>query len=106
MKTDSSQFINGIDTSKHLPTLPHILLKLVEACKGEPDTMKEISQIISKDTALSARIIRLVNSVYYGLPNRVTSIDHALLLVGTNTIKNIAISASIYQAISVRLRFE
>ncbi len=98
MKTDSSQFINGIDTSKHLPTLPHILLKLVEACKGEPDTMKEISQIISKDTALSARIIRLVNSVYYGLPNRVTSIDHALLLVGTNTIKNIAISASIYQA--------
>jgi len=98
MKIDSSQFINGIDTSKHLPTLPHILLKLVEACKGEPDTMQETSQIISKDTALSARIIRLVNSVYYGLPNRVTSIDHALLLVGTNTIKNIAVSASIYQA--------
>ena len=98
MKTPAHEFFNRIKTSRNLPALPHILVKLMEACDGEPDTIKEISQIIDKDASLSARLMRLVNSTYYGLPNRVASIDQALVLLGINTIKNIAISASVYQA--------
>ncbi|MBW1740551.1 MAG: HDOD domain-containing protein, partial [Deltaproteobacteria bacterium] len=98
MKSHSGKFFNSVETLRNLPTLPHILLKLIEACRKEPDTIKDISQIINKDASLSARFMRLVNSVYYGLPNRVTSIDQALILLGTNAIRNIAISASVYQA--------
>ncbi len=100
MKTPSGKFFGRIETSRNLPTLPHILLKLIEVCNREPGTIKEISQVITKDASLSARFMRLVNSVYYGVPNRVTSIDRALALLGTNAIKNIAISASVYQAFS------
>ncbi|MBW1769684.1 MAG: HDOD domain-containing protein, partial [Deltaproteobacteria bacterium] len=82
----------------HLPTLPHILLKLIDVCNTEPDSIKEISQIINKDAALSARLLSIVNSVYSGPPNKITNIDQALLLVGTNSIKNIAISASVHHA--------
>jgi len=100
MKSPSRKFFGRIETSRNLPTLPHILLKLIEVCNREPGTIKEISQVINKDASLSARFMRLVNSVYYGVPNRVTSIDRALALLGTNAIKNIAISASVYQAFS------
>jgi len=98
MKTRYREFFNRIETSRNLPSLPHILVKLIEVCNSEPDTIKEISQIIDKDVSLSARLLRLVNSAYYGLPNRVTGIDHALLLLGTNAVKNIAVSASVFQA--------
>ncbi len=100
MKTHSRKFFGRIETSRNLPTLPHILLKLIQVCNREPHTIKEISQVINKDVSLSARFMRLVNSVYYGVPNRVTSIDRALALLGTNAVKNIAISASVYQAFS------
>jgi signal transduction histidine kinase/HD-like signal output (HDOD) protein len=100
MKIPSSTFFGRIETSRNLPTLPHILLKLIEVCNGEPGTIKEISQVINKDASLSARFMRLVNSVYYGVPNRVTSIDRALTLLGSNAVKNIAISASVYHAFS------
>ncbi|MEE9402319.1 MAG: HDOD domain-containing protein [Desulfobacteria bacterium] len=97
MQTSTRKFFNRIETSKNLPTLPHILLKLIEACNMEQNTIKDISRIITNDVSLSARLMRLVNSVYYGLPNRVVSINHALVLLGTNTVKNIAVSASVYQ---------
>ena len=98
MKSRYRKFFDKIETSRNLPSLPHILVKLIEACNSEPDTIKEISKIINKDVSLSARLLRLVNSVYYGLPTRVTGVDHALLLLGTNAVKNIAISASVFQA--------
>jgi signal transduction histidine kinase/HD-like signal output (HDOD) protein len=98
MKTPAHEFFNRIKTSRNLPSLPHVLVKLLEICAEEPNTIKEVSQIIDKDASLSAKVMRLVNSAYYGLPNRVAGIEQALLLLGTNTIKNMAISASVYQA--------
>ena len=98
MSTPSPKLFNRIETSRNLPTLPHILVELIKVCDTEPDTIKEISEVINKDTSLSARLMRLVNSAYYGLPNRVNSIDQVVILLGTNAVKNIAISASVYQA--------
>ncbi|MBW2174093.1 MAG: HDOD domain-containing protein [Deltaproteobacteria bacterium] len=98
MEAPPHEFLGSMDISMHLPTLPHILLKLIDVCNTEPDSIKEISQIINKDAALSARVLSIVNSVCSCPPNKVTNIDQALLLVGTNSIKNIAISASVHHA--------
>ena len=98
MKAPSREFLSRIETSRNLPTLPHILVKLIEVCNTELGTIKEISRVITNDASLSARLLRMINSVYYGLPNRVTNIDQTLVLLGINTVKNIAVSASVYQA--------
>ena len=100
MQERSVQFFDKIKTSKNLPSLPQILLKLIELCNSEDSTFKDIAQVIDKDTSLSAKVVKMVNSVYYGLSKRVTSIDQSLVLLGQNTIKNIAISASVNQAFS------
>jgi len=100
MKEHSSHFFDRIKTSENLPSLPHILLKLIKICNREESTIRDISQIINKDPSLSAKVIKMINSTYYGLPRRVTSIDQALALLGTDSIKNISICASVNQAFS------
>ena len=87
-----------IATLKNLPTLPHILLKLINACNQDRGSLKDISIIIETDPSLSIKILRLVNSAYYGLPRRVENMEQAVALVGINAIKNIAICASVYEA--------
>jgi len=91
-----------ISTLRNLPTLPHILVKLIKVCNQEDTTLIELSEIIKKDPSLCSKILKLVNSAYYGLPQKVKKIEGAVALLGTTAIKNVAISASIYEAFKVK----
>ena len=72
-------FIGGID---NLPTLPGIAMRILEAVqKKEPD-VDEISDIISTDPPLSAKVLRLVNSSFYNLPTKITSVLHSTKMLG------------------------
>ena len=91
-------FFDNISTLKNLPTLPHILLKLFESCSHDSVDLVEIAAIVSKDPSLSAKILKLVNSAYFGLPQKVQEINQAVVLVGTSGIRNMAICACVYEA--------
>jgi signal transduction histidine kinase/HD-like signal output (HDOD) protein len=95
MKPHLAPLFDRIKTSKNLPTLPHILLKLIDACNNPGSTIQEISQIIDKDSSLSARVMKMVNSAYFSLPVRVTGVEQALRMLGTEAVKNIAVSAAV-----------
>lgn len=86
-----------LSSFKHIPTLPHILLQLVKTCNEDNGSLKDISKIIEKDTALTTRVLRLVNSSYYGNRIRITSVDNAVGFLGSNAIKNIAICSSVHE---------
>ncbi|MCP4260796.1 MAG: HDOD domain-containing protein, partial [Planctomycetes bacterium] len=83
--------IDRISTLKELPSLPHILVKLMEACHDESGSLADIAEILTNDPSLCSKVLRLVNSAYYGLGSRVESIDQAVAYLGTNAVKNIAI---------------
>jgi HD-like signal output (HDOD) protein/signal transduction histidine kinase len=86
-----------IETERSLPTLPQILLKLIELC-GRPDQdLKDITRLIGQDPALCERILRLANSAYCGLKQKVATCGEAVLLLGREAVKNIAISSSVHQ---------
>jgi HD-like signal output (HDOD) protein/signal transduction histidine kinase len=87
----------NIETSKSLPTLPHILLQLIDICNQKEKGIRDLSKVINKDPSISERLLRLVNSAYYSLKQKISSIDQALLLLGMDAVKNIAISSSVYQ---------
>ena len=93
----NNPLLSKIETSKSLPTLPHILLQLIEICNREDRGIRDLIKIINQDPSISERLLRLVNSAYYSLKQKITSIDQALLLLGTEAVKNIAISSSVYQ---------
>jgi len=78
-----------------IATLPEITLRIIEVVENPNSTAKDLQQIISNDPALCARILKVVNSAFYALPQQIGSIDRAVVLLGLNAIKNIAISSSL-----------
>ena len=89
--------LDQIKKSGNLPTLPEILVSLLDACDNDGSSLTEVASIINKDPALSFRVLQLVNSAYYGLRSTFTGVEQAVAYLGVNSIKNIAITASIHQ---------
>ncbi len=84
--------IKGIS---HIATLPEITVKIIELVEDPTSTAQDLHNIIQNDPALCSRILKVVNSAFYGLPGQIGSINRAIVLLGLNAVKNIAISASL-----------
>lgn len=79
----------------HIATLPEITVKIIELVENPTSTAQDLHNVISNDPALCSRILKVVNSSFYGLPGQIGSINRAIVLLGLNAVKNIAISASL-----------
>lgn len=85
----------AIGEISHIATLPEITLKIVELVEDPTSTAQDLHTVIANDPALCSRILKVVNSSFYGLPGQIGSINRAIVLLGLNAVKNIAISASL-----------
>lgn len=83
-----------------IPSIPHVLLKLIEACHRVEVSFEELSDIIQKDVGLSARVIAVANSPAYAQWNDVKEFNRLLVVLGINTIKTIAITTAVHQFFS------
>ena len=81
--------------SPQLPSLPAIALKAVELARKENVNISEIAELISNDAALSTKILKTVNSSFYGLPKQVSTISHALVILGLQAVKTLALGFSL-----------
>ncbi len=86
---------NAIREISHIATLPEITLKIIELVESPNSTAQDLNKVISNDPALCSRILKVVNSAFYGLPGQIGSINRAIVLLGLNAVKNIAIAASL-----------
>ena len=92
----TAELIRGaIDEISHIATLPEVTLKIIELVENPDSTAQDLNKVISHDPALGARILKVVNSAFYGLPGQIGSINRAIVLLGLNAVKNIAIAASL-----------
>ncbi|MCK6439236.1 MAG: HDOD domain-containing protein [Planctomycetes bacterium] len=81
-----------------LPTLPTVIIKINKMTASPQTNAADVGRLISNDPSLSAKILKLVNSAYYGFPRKVTSVTKAIVLLGFNKVKNMALSASVVDA--------
>lgn len=81
---------------KDLPTLPHVLEEVTKLIENPETSSEAIAKVISTDQVLSAKVLKMVNSPIYGFPGRISSIQHALVLLGFNVIRGIIISTSVF----------
>lgn len=79
-----------------LPTLPHVLSEVTKLIENPDASSEAIAKVISTDQVLSAKVLKMVNSPIYGFPGRISSIQHALVLLGFNVIRGIIISTSVF----------
>ena len=84
--------IRGIS---HIATLPEVTLKIIALVEDPNSTAQDLHKVIANDPALCSRILKVVNSAFYGLPRQIGSINRAIVLLGLNAVKNIAIAASL-----------
>jgi HD-like signal output (HDOD) protein len=78
-----------------IATLPEVTVKIIEVVEDPKGTARDLHNVIKQDPALSAKVLKVVNSAFYGLPGQVASVDRAIVLLGLSAVKNISIAASI-----------
>jgi len=78
-----------------IATLPEITARIISIVDDPKSTARDLHNVIKNDPALATRVLKVVNSAFYGLPGQVSEIDRAIVLLGLSAVKNIAISASI-----------
>ncbi len=89
-----------IQNSQGLPSLPEIYIKVSELLESEKSNSHEIGEIIQTDPSISIKILRMVNSAYYGLPNQVQSIPQAITLLGRKSLKNMLMGSILVDVFS------
>ncbi len=81
---------------KTLPTLPTVVTRLMQVVDSPTASAADVSKVIASDQALVAKILRIVNSAFYGLPRRVSTLTQATVVLGMNAIKNMVMSVTIF----------
>jgi len=79
-----------------IPTLPVIYSKLGKLLQSPDTTIAAVSNIISEDQVIAAKVLKFVNSAFYGFPQRVGSLQRAIVILGFNTIKNLVFATSVF----------
>ena len=75
--------------------LPHTTVRLIQLINHPDSTVDELTAVLEQDQALSARMLRVANSAYYGLPRQVTSLHEAIVLLGRNALRGVVFTASV-----------
>src|SRR5262245_13482371 len=78
-----------------IATLPEVTIQIIKIVEDPRSSAAQLHKIIAHDPALVTRILKVVNSSFYGLPGQIGSIERAIVLLGLNAVKNIAVAASL-----------
>ncbi|WP_028584136.1 HDOD domain-containing protein [Desulfogranum mediterraneum] len=87
------------DVVSKMPSLSTTVSKVLEIC-SRPDTApNDLNKVISLDPVLTGQVLKLINSAYYSLMNKVTSLTRAIIMLGLNTVKNLALSTAVIRCV-------
>jgi putative nucleotidyltransferase with HDIG domain len=85
-----------------LPTLPRTVLKITELVNNPRTSAKDIARIITDDQVLTARLLKLVNSSFYGFPQRISTVNTAIVLLGFDAIRSLLLTTSVFDLFAGR----
>lgn len=97
-----TNILNLVNSTIELPTMPEVLVKLNDVIADPTASAESVAQIVSKDPAVATNLLHIVNSAYYGLPVRVSSIHLAVSVLGLNMTKKIALRAAVFSVFGKR----
>lgn len=81
-----------------LPSLPDIYWQLVRATEQPDSSIADVSKIIERDPAMSVKVLQLVNSAYFGLPQKTESMGCAATHLGIENLKGLLVAAHVFDA--------
>ena len=93
-------FRHKVERLNNIPTLPNLLTKFTEMIRNPKTSMDAIGKELSKDQVLTSKLLKLVNSAFYGFPGRISTVSHALVLLGYDAVKGLIITSNIFEDLS------
>lgn len=96
-KLTLDQIVNQVDD---LPALPHVVVRIMELTEDPDATAQDINQVLNQDQGMTARVLRLANSAFYGFPRRISSVTDATIFLGFRTVRSIVMAASVSEILS------
>jgi len=91
-RNDLNALLDGV---QGVATLPQVTRQILKAIEDPNSTPRDLNEIILHDPALVTRILRVVNSAFFGMPGMIGTVERAIVVLGTKGVKNIAIAASL-----------
>jgi diguanylate cyclase (GGDEF)-like protein len=86
-----------LESSTDLPGLSPVVSKVMELIKTNDASAKSLAEVIQNYNTLTTKVLRVVNSAYYAIPSKVSTIAQAVVILGLDTIKNLVLSMSIME---------
>jgi putative nucleotidyltransferase with HDIG domain len=90
---------------KAMPSLPTTVSKVLEICNNPQTSPADLNHVISLDPVLVGKVLKLINSAYYSLGQQLTSLVRAVIMLGVNTVKNLALSSAVLDNLSNKKAF-
>jgi HD-like signal output (HDOD) protein len=89
-----------------IPAFPTTVIKVIEICNDKSSSPSDMNKIISLDPVLTGKVLKLINSTYCGLPKEIVSLVRAIILLGINTVRNLALSTAVMSSLGSRKNFK
>ena len=99
-------FIKKLDTINDLPTLPEIALEVNDMLSKEPVDVGKLSATIENDPAMVTRMLRLVNSSFFGLESKISTVSRAIVILGFEIVRSAVVTVSIIKALQPKKKIE
>ena len=91
---EANAFFKKLEGIPDIPTLPNIVFKVNRMLEDYDVSIKKLSAMLEKDQAMVTRILKLVNSSFYGFRSRINNISRAVVILGFNTVRNALVSTN------------
>lgn len=102
---NEQQVLSGLLKVRDLPTLPQVVMRILEAAEDENSCAADLTALLEQDHAISARALRLANSAFYGLRNQVDTIQRAVVVLGFDAVSQLALATSVFKTFSEQRQF-
>jgi HD-like signal output (HDOD) protein len=98
LNPESSELKALVQKITDLPTLPSMMATITRLMQDPRTSAEELGRAISTDPALVSKVLKLVNSAFYGFPGRISTITQAIVILGFSTIRNVVLTTSVLKA--------
>lgn len=89
------RILRKLERLKDIPTLPIIFNQVVRLTKDDASSIQELASVIMLDQSLTSKILRVANSSFYGVTKKIANVKHAMIILGYNTIRSLAMGISV-----------
>lgn len=91
---------NVLSKVNDLPALPYVVVRVMELTEDQNATPQDINSALNQDQSMTAKVLKLANSAFYGFPRRISTVTDATIFLGFKTVRSIVLAAAVSEMLS------